>query len=73
MPEQIESTVTRLDPLEPGRSRITLANGQVWEQVEPSTRFQPRTGEPVTVRQASLGSYLMRASRGAAVRARRLR
>lgn len=73
MPEMIESTVARLDPLEPGRSRITLANGQVWEQVEPSMRFQPRTGETVTVRQASLGSYLMRASRGAAVRARRLR
>jgi hypothetical protein len=73
MPEMIESTVARLDPLEPGRSRITLANGQVWEQVEPSTRFQPRTGEAVTVRKASLGSYLMRASRGAAVRARRLR
>jgi hypothetical protein len=73
MPERIESTVTRLDPLEPGRIRITLANGQVWEQVEPSARFQPRAGEMVTVRQASLGSYLMRASRGAAVRARRLR
>jgi hypothetical protein len=73
MPEMIESTVARLDPLEPGRNRITLANGQVWEQVEASTRFQPRAGEAVTVRQASLGSYLMRASRGAAVRARRLR
>ena len=73
MPDRIESTVARLDPLEPGRNRITLANGQVWEQTEPSTRFQPRTGEAVTVRQASLGSFLMRASRGAAVRARRLR
>jgi hypothetical protein len=73
MPAKIESTVTRLDPLAPGRTRITLANGQVWEQVEPSARFQPRPGDTVTVRQASLGSYLMRARRGAAVRARRLR
>jgi hypothetical protein len=73
MPAMIESTVARLDRLEPGRNRITLANGQVWEQLEPSSRFRPRTGETVTVRQASLGSYLMHASRGSAVRARRLR
>ncbi len=72
-PVSIESTLARLDPLEPGRARLTLANGQVWEQVEPSTRFQPRAGETITVRQAALGSYLMRGSHGAAVRARRLR
>ncbi len=72
-PPMIESTVARLDPLEPGRTRITLANGQVWEQVEASTRFQPRAGEAITVRQAAMGSFLMRGSRGVAVRARRLR
>ncbi len=72
-PPSIESTLARLDTLESGRFRVTLANGQVWEQVEPSLRFQPRTGETITVRQAALGSYLMRATRGAAVRARRLR
>jgi hypothetical protein len=73
IPAMIESTVARLDPLAPGRNRSTLANGQVWEQLEPSSRFRPRTGETVNVRQASLGSYLMHASRGSAVRARRLR
>lgn len=72
-PQMIESTLAHLDPLEPGRNRITLANGQVWEQVEVSARFQPRAGEAITVRQASMGSFLMRGSRGVAVRARRLR
>ena len=72
-PGKIESALARLDPIEPGRARLTLANGQVWEQVERSSRFQPRAGETITVSQASLGSFLMRGSRGAAVRARRLR
>lgn len=73
VPQRIESAVTRLDALEPGRQRVTLANGQVWEQVELASGFQPRVGETVSVRQASLNSYLMRARTGGAVRARRLR
>lgn len=72
-PESITSPLARLDPLEPGRARLTLANGQVWEQVEASSRFQPRKGETITVRQAALGSFLMSGRSGAAVRARRVR
>lgn len=72
-PRQIESTVSRLEPREPGRHRITLANGQVWEQTEVSAGFQPRVGEAVSVRQAALNSFLMRGRSGSAVRARRLR
>ncbi len=52
---------------------VTLANGQVWEQVEAVPSFQPRAGDPITVRQASLGSYLLRGRVGAPVRARRVR
>ena len=55
------------------RLRLTLANGQVWDQVEAVPSFQPRAGDPITVRQASLGSYLLRGRVGAPVRARRVR
>jgi hypothetical protein len=72
-PEQIQSALAGLEPLGPGRLRLTLANGQVWDQVEAVPSFQPRAGDPITVRQASLGSYLLRGRVGAPVRARRVR
>lgn len=72
-PAQIQSALAGFEPLGPGRLRLTLANGQVWDQVEAVPSFQPRAGDPITVRQASLGSYLLRGRVGAPVRARRVR
>lgn len=72
-PMRIQSALAGLEPLGPGRLRLTLANGQVWEQVEAVPSFQPRAGDPITVRQASLGSFLLRGRVGAPVRARRVR
>ena len=72
-PAQIQSALAGLEPLGPGRLRLTLANGQVWDQVEAVPSFQPRAGDPITVRQASLGSFLLRGRVGAPVRARRVR
>lgn len=72
-PQQIESSLTGLASLGPGRLRLTLANGQVWDQIEAAPGFQPQPGDPITVRQAAMGSYLLRGRVGAPVRARRVR
>lgn len=72
-PQQIESSLASLASLGPGRLRLTLANGQVWDQVEAAPGFQPQIGDPITVRQAAMGSYLLRGRVGAPIRARRVR
>lgn len=56
-----------------GRWVATLDNGQVWEQRETTADARrPRPGDTVTIRSASLGSYLLTSSRGAS-RVRRIR
>jgi hypothetical protein len=47
----------------PGRWVVTLDNGQVWEQREAGAESRrPRPGDEVTIRKASLGSFLMAVS-----------
>jgi hypothetical protein len=43
-----------------GRWVVTLDNGQVWQQRETTSESKrPRPGDEVTIREASLGSYLL--------------
>lgn len=56
-----------------GRHTFEMANGQRWTQIEPRSARNVRAGDAVTVRRASLGSYMMSSSRGgAAHRVRRV-
>ena len=52
---------------------VTLDNGDVWIQSERDSRVQPEAGETVTVRRASLGSYLLSGRQGIAARVKQLR
>jgi hypothetical protein len=51
----------------------TLDNDQVWIQTERDSRVQLAVGNTVTVRRASLGSFLMSSDQGIAARVRRLK
>lgn len=61
---RVTSTITALDHFRDGRFQATLQNGEVWTQSEPDTRFEVHVGEEVTIRPASLGSFLLDAKNG---------
>ncbi len=56
--EAIESQVTAVKALQYDRFRLTLENGQVWSQTEPTPRQQFYPGDTIKIRKAALGSYL---------------
>ena len=52
---------------------VTLDNGQVWLQSERDSRVQLAPKDAVTLRRATLGSWLLSGEQGIAARVRRLR
>jgi hypothetical protein len=53
------SAVTQVARTANGRFVVTLDNGQVWGQLERDPTAEVQIGDKVTVRKASLGSYMM--------------
>ncbi len=58
-PRSADARVTALHDLPGQRYRITLANGQVWDQKEYSSLFQVSEGDTVRIVKGALGSYRM--------------
>jgi len=56
-----------------GEMVVTLADGQVWAQLDPDTRAKLKVGDTVTIRRAALGSYLLVTPSGMATRVKRLK
>ncbi len=56
--ESIETRVTAVKALQYDRFRLTLENGQVWSQTEPTPRQRFYPGDTITIRKAALGSYM---------------
>jgi hypothetical protein len=56
--DRITATVVTAKMTVSGRLLLTLDNGQQWAQVEPSRQQYFYEGDPITIRKASLGSYL---------------
>jgi hypothetical protein len=56
--DRITATVVAAKMTASGRLLLTLDNGQQWAQVEPSRQQYFYEGDPITIRKASLGSYL---------------
>jgi hypothetical protein len=56
-PSQIEARVTRVNADSQGNVTLTLDNGQVWSVQQGNQWLQ--SGDTVTIRQASLGSFLL--------------
>ena len=70
--DAIETTLVRAGQSSEGRWVFTLADESVWRQVDTErVNFRNRQGEPVRVRRAALGSFLMTVGNSRAVRVRR--
>ena len=68
----IETTLQRASRGADNHWIFRLADGSVWRQIDSErVRFENESGEPVRVRKASLGSYLLTVGGSRAVRVRR--
>lgn len=71
MPDSVTDKVASVGHKLTGEMVVTLANGQVWVQIESDSRAKVGVGQTVTIRKASLGSYLMVGPDKIATRVRR--
>lgn len=66
-------TIERVSRHADGRSSFYMTDGSAWTQIESESARNARPGENVTIRRASLGSFMMSfESRGRAQRVRRV-
>lgn len=71
--ERIVAQVLSAQMTASGRLLLTLDNGQQWLQVEPSPRQYFFKGDPITIKKASLGSFLASGPKsGTGIRIRRV-
>lgn len=70
--DAIETSLTRASQASDGHWTFFLADGSVWTQIGTDrVTFRNREGEPVRVRRAAMGSYLLTVGRSTAVRVTR--
>ena len=70
--ESIDTTLQGAALVGEGRWVFRLADGGVWRQIDSErVRFQNQPGQPVRIRKASLGSFLLTVGDSRAVRVRR--
>jgi hypothetical protein len=72
-PSSFVAKVTTVEWRRDNRFVVTLDNSQVWQQAETLTTARPMAGDPVTIRAAALGSYLLVTKASIATRVRRVR
>jgi hypothetical protein len=72
-PDSMSASVTTVGWRPSGEMIITLANGQVWVQLEPDTRARVKSGDTVTIKRAALGSYMLLTPSDLATRVKRLK
>ncbi len=64
-PAALDATITALKETRPQVVRLTLDNGQVWQQMDMSSVFQVNVGDTVRIEKGTMGGYrLTRTSRG---------
>ena len=61
---EVRARVTKVDVLRNGALVLTLDNGQVWRQNEPTITLQFKEADEVVIRAGMLGSYLLRHAEG---------
>ncbi|MGH6951110.1 MAG: hypothetical protein ACREH4_09570 [Vitreimonas sp.] len=70
--DAMQLEIARVTMRRDGTASFTMTNGQVWSQIDNESPRNVRAGGQVTVRHASMGSYLMSvAAGGPALRVRR--
>jgi hypothetical protein len=70
--ERIELRIARITRRADGRHHIVMENGQTWAQIEPQSVSNLEVGDTITIRRASLGSFMLSPQHGAAHRVRRV-
>lgn len=71
--EELDQRVTAMRRSPDGKLVLTLANGQVWAQID-SRRVRLAAGDEVRIRRAAMGSYLLAgADMTQGIRVRRIR
>ena len=63
-PKSLEARVTAVRESRPELFRMTLENGQIWQQVETSSLFHVKQGDLVRIEKGSMGSYRMSLAKG---------
>ena len=64
-PTALEATITALKETRPQLVRLTLDNGQVWQQMDMSNLFDVVVGDTVRIEKTKMGGFrLTRSSRG---------
>jgi len=58
-PTSLEAKVTDAREIRQGTYRMTLENGQVWQQMDMSTMFQVGAGDTVRIEKGALGGFRM--------------
>jgi hypothetical protein len=71
-PEQIVGRVKSVVTKPRGQYRITLEDGQVWEETQHTGGSPPEVGDSVTIKRGMLGSYFLSHSVGLALRVKRI-
>jgi hypothetical protein len=71
-PEQLVARVKAVVTKPRGYYRITLDDGQVWEETQHTGGLAPEVGETVTLKRGILGSYFLSRSSGLALRVKRI-
>jgi hypothetical protein len=72
-PESISRKVSSVTRRPTGEFVVTLDDGQVWSQIESYPAVRLSAGETVTIKKASLGSYLLVTSTDVGTRVKRIR
>lgn len=72
-PSSITAKVADARKRPTGEWVVMLEDGQVWVQVESTTKAIVKAGDEVTIRKAALGSYLLVSANRVAMRVRRAR
>ncbi len=71
-PDRIQGTIARFSERANGQRVVTLESGQVWLLTEVTMKGHLRVGDPVTIREAALGSHMLLTQKKVALRAKRI-
>lgn len=72
-PQRITARIRHVERQRDGRFVVTLDNDQVWLQTETMSRARVAVDDDITIREASLGSFLLVTASEVATRVRRVR
>jgi hypothetical protein len=56
---ELRATITDIETRIDGLMTFMLDNGQVWRQTRPDSKFSVKSGDPILIQPASLGSFIL--------------